>query len=345
MIMSGERQNHLYITQRTDLIYQRFYLIKRLQHPMNMLLDRHIQPQLFDRMDPSFFSHSEVQSIVTELKHSLCLKPMHTLWQKFTSYQYLFDPIFTDEYIRLICSLYLIQKTESIKLFSSREQQLYFLDTIIDVRSHQIPTPPVKVQPQMEATTDHIAQRYFVLKRLRKAMDFLVSVHIQDKNPFLKKATRAVSIDYTDDVRDDLKQFSHERIKECLRSLCHEKNLEPLLLVCAECKQYRYVTDDTFLQEMLMSMFLIYKSLLLKNLSEPTEQMVLTEMNQVLEVYENLDRLSLDEILEAIDVATDTLITIQNIQTGSYRKHFWWLPSAVLCTVLGVQALHYLHII
>ncbi len=345
MIMSGERQNHLHITQRTDLIYQRFYLIKRLQYPMNMLLDYHIKPQLFNRMNFSFFSHSEVQSIVTELKHSLCLKPMHTLWQKFTSYQYLFDPLFTDEFIRLICSLYLIQNTESIRLFSSRDQQLYFLDTIIDLRSHQIPTPPVKVKPQMEATTNHIAQRYFVLKRLHKAMDFLANVHIQDKSPFLKKITRTSRIDYTDDIRDDIKQFNHDRIKNCLRSLCHEKNLKPFLLVCTECKQYRYATDDTFLQEMLMSMFLIYKSLLFKNLSESTEQMVLTEMNQVLEVYENLDRLSLDEILEAIDVATDTLITIQNMQIGSYMKHFGWLPGVVLCTVLGMQVLHYLHII
>ncbi len=345
MILSSECPHHLHITQRTDLIYQRFYLIKRLHDPVHVLLHCQMQPELFDHMETTFFNHAEIQLIVNEMKAAHSVKPIQVLWERFNAYQYLFDSLFTDECIRLICSLYIMQKPDPIKFLSSREQHLHFLDTVMDARNQQHEKLSVRIPSHVEVTTDQIAQRYFVLKRLRKAMDFLVDVHIQDRNPFFSDTIRTTSIDYTEDVRDDLNQFSHDRIKECLRSLYQEKNLEPLLLVCSECKQYRYATDDTFLQEMLMSVFLVYKSLLLKNISESTEKMVLTEMNQVLEVYENLDRLSLDEILEAIDVATDTLITIQNIQKESYTKHFWWLPGAALCAVLGMQVLHYLHIV
>ncbi len=347
--MICECQNHLHINSRTNLIYQRFYLVKRLQHSIDLLHNYEMQHDIMEQLDPSFFCHIELQQAITEMKNNKSFVPLHNLWQKFNAYQYLYDPVFEDECIKLICLLCMLKESiYEIRFYSSREQRLLFLDAITDALDYGSNSNRTYMKNQMllEVTIDHVAKRYFVIKRLHKAMQFLTLVHEYDKRPFERRITRTGSVDYIEDIQDEIEQFSHVRIKECLTDLCQKKNLEPILQVYTECKRYRYVADDDFLKETFRSIFLVYKSMLLKNLAEQTEQVVLSEVQEILEVYENLDRFSLDDALEAIDIATDRLIAIQNMQvTDQQNKLTWLLPGAILSGFLVMTTLNHFNIV
>lgn len=298
-----------------------------------MLRDDTLQHAVFDQLEPARFFNSEIRDVIDQMKVDRSIKPIGRLWQIFTSYQHLYDKTFTHECIFLIYLLYMPQQTRSDNMLQgSPEHLLHLLDAYTDGtdgESEQFKELLVyeKIDP------DDIARRYFVIKRLQKTMLFMETVC---KNLFNKDMIKQI-------IYDEIKSFEQISIKNALINVCIQERFEPFLHIWQECQQYRYAADDSFLQEMLRSILLIYRALLLKQLSKETEQLIISEMEHVLEVYENLDKLPLDEALNAIDVTTETLIAIQNMQLTEHRKNiFMLLPGILICGLFMIN--HLFHI-
>ncbi len=333
----------MHIQRRTDKIYHRYYLIKRLKPSIALLHNENVQHLIaFEKLDPILFRLPQMQTIVEQIVNDKTLDSLFELWDKFLAYQYLYSTIFVNEFIDLVYCLYgLIGQIKPIKTVSfplSLEHKLCIVDQCVrEVEGDVKCSKKFTNQELDKVTTDSVAKRFFIIKRLQKSVHFLHYLQENIKHPFKRKDIQRVFDDETG-LLSEIEHFSHDRVRECIEEMCKRKDLKPLLHVCQEFKQYRFAQDDTFLQEMLMNIFLVYKSLLFKDLSAQTEQVVMIEMNQVLELYENLETLPLDETLEAIDVVTDKLIAIQAFESQRKTSYMRWVVSGIACVCAGLGA-------
>lgn len=337
----------MFIQKRTNNIYHRYYLTKRLKSSILLLRSKRVQQLIaFEQLDPALFRQPKMQKTVVAIMTDKSLDALFSVWDDFCMYQHLYSSLFENELIELIyyiCDL--IQPYRTVRSQLSLEQKLYVIDQAVDEAyfnkrsSGRMPERDID-----EVTTDLVAKRFFIIKRLQKSMNFLEYLQQKSQDIFMQKEPyQRIPLEDNTGLLAELEHFSHDRVRECIEQMCERKNLDPLLRMCKEFKQYRFAQDDTFLQEMLMNIFLVYKSLLFKDLSAQTEQVVMTEMNQVLEIYENLESLPLDETLEAIDIVTDKLIAIQALESKQSVNLAWIVPGIACMGALGAFAYFYMN--
>ncbi len=333
---------HMFVQKRTDKIYHRYYLIKRLRPSLALLNHENIRRLIaFEELDSALFRQPQMQAMVEQIAKDKTLYSLFELWDQFIAYQHLYSTIFVNEFIELVHYLYdLMRPQEHNRVAFSLpiEHRLDVIDRYVREVCDNIKYSKKSTNRELdEVTTDSVAKRFFIIKRLQKSIQFLHYLQKNIKRPFKQKDVQRVFDDETG-LLSEIEHFSHGRVRECIEQMCKRKDLEPLLHVCKEFKQYRFAQDDTFLQEMLMNIFLVYKSLLFKDLSAQTEQVVMIEMNQVLELYENLESLPLDETLEAIDVVTDKLIAIQALESQKKTSYLRWIIPGIVCVCAGFGA-------
>ncbi len=329
------------ITNLTKKVYHRFYLIKRLEPSIALLQKKQLHTHMsFEAFDATLYKNKTIQATVERMRHEHSFDALFDLADTFKRYQHLHDPLFYNEYVHLIFFIYeRVGATKSTDNSTKTSEQIASIDEATDTlmygkKAHQA-TYRYTVS---EVTTDIIAQRFCLIKRLCRCIQFLEYIHKQQRN---SHKTGFKSIHEIWDLDDEVQLFNNDRIKECIAQMCKQKSLEPLVHVCREFRQYRYASDATFLQEMLMNIFLVYKSMLLKDLSEQAEQTVAADMNYILDVYEHLDQMSLDDTLHALDMITDKLISLQEEEQHRQQNHrIFWGVSIVTGAVLGLVSLY-----
>jgi len=319
------------INAHTEAIYYRYYLIKRLEVAMHLLEKSGAQKSLFvDQIDENY-SHHIINEAIKHMQHEKSIAPVVLVWQMFASYQYVGDQVFNKEFVYLVFFLYehiVYQKRKEVVRGAHIEYILNAIDYLIIGQ----PIERRLQETYIQVKTDHISQCFFVGKRLEKTMRVLLYIYDHEKVALQERGTTSSF----DAVVDELGRFSHHRVREAIIGMERTKSLAPLVQVCAEYRQYRFAADDLFLKEMLMHIFLVYKSLLFKQLSAATEQVIMTEMQQVLELYEHIEEMPLDETLEAIDMVTDKLVAIQQMQAQKWSTAPW-VASGVFCAAcLGI---------
>jgi hypothetical protein len=307
--LSGQR----YIAPQTATIYDRFYLIKRIEKVLDLLQqDAVTRTFSYSYITPHIYQHPLINTAATVMLEQKSVTSLYELWRVCKNYQQLYDTRFAVEFAHMLYALCSELDESSRSVYAPDQLSLYdCIDKIDACTQHLLPSGSrsVVISTAEPVNTDMIAQRYLILKRLDKSLQLLEYLHKQ-----------GVTIDLhgrrnNENLFDlNVQQFTHSRIKECIKQMYIKKNLEPLLQVADDVQQYRFVADDTFLQEMLMNLFLVYKGLLLEATSEQDGQIIVNQMSQVLEIYENIDEMPLDETLDAIDQVTDRLIALQHME-------------------------------
>ena len=322
------------INAKTEAIYYRYYLIKRLEVAMHLLLEPAVQANIsVDQIVLDSCGHAAMYDVLEQMQEQKSIAPLDVAWQQFVSYQYIDDPSFNAAFIALMFSVYEQMVEKKDRAIGHVERMLADIDTITHkLAGYKLIEHSQRDQHITEVKTDQIAQCFLVSKRLEKTMQVLLYMHRRGGHTLHTKA-QDTSFDL---LMDELDRFDHQRVREAIIIMCKSKSLAPLLHLCAEYRQYRFASDDTFLKEMLMHIFLVYKSLLFKQLSVTTEQVIMTEMQQILDVYEHIEQMPLDETLEAIDMATDKLVAIQHMQAKGPSYMPWIASSAVLAACLSL---------
>lgn len=309
-----ESPAYLYVSMRTGLIYQRFYFIKRLHHAVDALQNNDLRGMCFEQLDPLVFQNKVIQNAVFQMKKTGQINSLNELWHAFEGYQYLYDSLFAKEYISLICIIYMIQKSYYISYKSvSIEYLLSYLDYCLDSHNNCFDHNTREKFIKDVMVTDHVAKRYFIIKRLHKVVSFVNRCCYKEPSAL----SVAVSIQL---INQDMYYFQHVRMKEVLKRMSDSYSLEPLLEVWQECLQYRYVSDDLFVKELIRGFLLFYKIFLLQYSFKKVDGQIVPIMNHIFGLYENIDKLPLEEILEILDMATEGLIAIQLAQEGEEQK-------------------------
>lgn len=337
------------VQSRTRSIYYRYYLIKRLEQSCLLLQHASVQQIIpFDRLDEAVFKSESIRSIVERMKAEKSTAPFLSLWSDFCDYKDIYNDLFKHEFIELVYIVYDLMYPTRMKrsngllsggLLSGRspEYTLFAIDCAVDAERYNDCSFRAQPREFAEVDTDRVANRFYIIKRLQKSMQLLAHLHEQ-------------KIDFTDglSLRNDtfgliqeIEQFHHDRVRESVMQMCQTKNLEPLLRLCDEVKQYRFAQDEDFLQEMLMNIFLVYKTILLKHGSHHADQEIMYEMAHVLDIYEHLNSMPLDQTLEAIDIVTDKLMAIQ-AEELALRPHYMYPALAgSFCALVGIGAYYY----
>ncbi len=317
----------------TREVYYRYYLIKRCEEPTQLLhtntaVWRHIN---FNKLSTDYIENAVIKEKIQAIKKSHTIDPFLDLWHQMNTHRHIDDPAFHKDFIKLLFMFYKslekpahhkkdpLPDTEALPFMPplfSIEEMLGIIDKNIDsMHQHQKPkkTSGHRFFDHKQVTTDDIALNYYLIQRLDKAMRLLTMI----RDPF-PSTQRKNSVDFNN--CDAGVNFSHERVNQCFNQILIKKNLEPLAHMWQELIRFRHAGDSHFLKEMLMMLFTVYKDLLLVKLSHESEQLITTEMSTILDLYEHIDELPLDEILHAIDLTTDKLMFLQNMEKKNKKE-------------------------
>jgi hypothetical protein len=305
------------INSFTRDIYYRYYLTQRCQESVELLKKN---PNIWKTIDFDNIEAGIFENIIVKEKAGLIQKN-HTsqhfieLWHQMKSLRHVDDSSFHQDFIKLLFMIYksieqpAAQKASSLVTAPySIERMLSSIDMHIDKLRSNVPkrsSSEYALSDSSSITTDDIALNYYLIQRLDKSIKLLSIMH-QD--------LAASRIGWFDHAMCNIGiNFSHERINYCFNQMSMHKNLAPFLHTWQEYARFRHAGDAHFLKEMLMMLFAVYKDLLFVKITEETEEFITSEMSTILDLYEHVNELPLDEILHAIDITTDKLLLLQSM--------------------------------
>lgn len=323
------------ISPFSDTIYHRHYFINRVSEIVTLLTEN---DEITNSMNSALlaqnnFNNQEIQQAANEIMASKNLLPLQLLWQKCRQYRYI-DTDFENKFAFLILAICRcieeiaehITETSSEKGLLpanlSTDNLLDRIDRYASYFIHKRSTAPPKglFKKDKRTSTNDIAYNFYIAKRLNKA--FAVLQYYDPEIDILTESSGKKST-------DTLYSFSHDEIVSCMEDIQVTHNLQPMHELWKAYKRYRYTSDDLFLKEMLMNVFIVYKNLLLRS-SDIESQTLEQEINNILYLYENLHAFSTDEILDAIDFATNKFIELEaknNQNTPWYQSIFQTIVS------------------
>lgn len=333
-----------YINAFTRDVYYRYYIIQRCQEPVTLLKNNPNiwQEPNFDNLNLDILENEIVKEKAALIQKNHLVQPLLDLWHQIISHRHADDASFHKDFVKFLFMLYKSldntpkQKASLLASTSqSIESMLNNIDNHIDKMClHGAPRSRYDcvLSESHAVTTDDIALNYYLIQRLDKPIKLLCAMHDE------LKSTGAEPLDHA--ACNAGINFSHERIHYCLSEMAIRKNLEPFLHTWQEFRRFRHTGDEHFLKEMLMMLFAVYKDLLLVKLSKESEEFITSEMNTILDLYEHVNELPLDEILHAIDLTTDKLLLLQSMDKKA--KQGWSQQYPLLFHTLLALPIAYL---
>jgi len=334
------------ISPFTYQVYYRYYLIKRCQEPVQLLKNNaHLWTLIeFEHLTPEELENDEIKNNIKTIKKDHLITSFMSLWHQMQTHRHITDPSFQKDFITLLFMLYKsLEKPPHKHTAHTHTPSNLSIEKMLSMIEKNIETmrPHVKHKSPPEqsffesnpVTTDDIALNHYLIHRLDKAMQLLSDIHDE-------AATSPATSSFEQAVCNLGISFSHERINSCANQMIARKNLEPVLQMWQEFIRFRHAGDAHFLKEMLMMLFAVYKDLLFVKLNSESEDVITNEMNTILDLYEHVDDLPLDEILHAIDLTTDKLLLLQSMDKKS--KQGWEQRYPVLFHTLLALPIAYL---
>lgn len=325
-------------------IYYRYYLTYRCEESVELLKKN---PEIwknidFNRLEIDLLENSIVKEKATTIQKNHLLQPFLDLWHQICSHRHIDDTSFHKDFVKLLFMLYKAIEQPSNQKAPAPNPALYSIEKMLSSIDKHIdkirPNGPKRnnsdgvLSDSYFVTTDDIALNYYLIQRLDKPIKILSAMHQE------LSASRSGWFDHA--MCNIGVHFSHERINYCFSQMTMHKNLGPFLHTWQEYARFRHAGDAHFLKEMLMMLFAVYKDLLFVKITEETEEFITSEMSTILDLYEHVNELPLDEILHAIDITTDKLLLLQSMDKKA--KQSWGQQYPVLFHTLLALPIAYL---
>lgn len=293
------------ITRLTDAVYKRFYLIKRMEKAVDLLYK--IPSSLIDKLETESFHNECIRNAIAQAKSYHSLKPLYHIWKMFSSYQYVNDQSFTDDYVKLICFFYLTFFMQTRFDACSLEQKLYWIDMAIE---EPLCTQMVQLKKESfaQVTTDDIVKRYFILKRISNPMYMVTKISKQEA--YLLHKIPLIS-------------YKSKKIFKLWQDMY----------------QYKYVGDDEHMRYFLWYIFIM----LYKHKNNVDLLPLMFSQSAPLD-FEHMD---IEELLTAIDSIVNNFNHInQHYQSSglslvAWVTKYWWVPTLVITSIVVNILKHY----
>jgi len=348
------QEKKIIISQFVDLIHKRLYFIARLEKTMGILqgIEKNKKKLscLIDSHDSTLFHHQHIKEHIAKIQNQKTLAPLLSAWNDFTAYKEISDCPLAEELIKLIfivtkniiinsrsCSPK-VQETFRNYYHCASECTLNLLDDLTDYCTPNKPCPPLEQMIinrndlsdiHYDINTEPIITRYYHTQRLTKSIAQLSSI---------KFTTIFNKISFTtasDHVQLDSIKFYNKRIIKCINELNQQQTYYPLQLCWHEFSHYRSIKNEKYLKEFLILIFILYKQFFV-HASAPTPTNI--SIQEVIQIYQQINQLPIEELMQAIDTFTDELANIMkknNLSSQAERlkhnaKKYWWVAPALL---------------
>ncbi|MCG6534614.1 MAG: hypothetical protein L7F78_07995, partial [Syntrophales bacterium LBB04] len=126
--------------------------------------------------------------------------------------------------------------------------------------------------------------------------------------------------------------WHHPRIVSCIRVIEQSESFEPLIELWDDILQYKFVQDDLFMHEFAQLVLVTYTDLLtFYNEQQPASHK--DAISAALGLYQLIDKLPLNEILDVIDIITHDLPPLlekyefdSDLSWNMWLRKYWWAP-------------------
>ena len=306
------------ITQFCEGYHQRSYFILRVEKIIESIR-KHPQKKYSFSFNQKQFNNPTVLSCMIEIQKKRSLQPFYLLWREINHYKYLEEKSFAHDFTKLLFS---IQHT---------------------IYSHTIKTKsvPLDIKFSLDGKnyTEATTLRNYYFKRLHCVFLLLKKIPCSKQSFF---DAESIGCDCTFITHHT---FLHKDIKKCIELMERQQSIKPLVVLSKDFYCCKLIQDDIFLREFIALTFIVLRNIFNNNTPIPLTSMQKKHTSHIAYIYQNLDKLPLEEILEAIDLLHKELpALLEKYQFNSkmkwrmWLKKYWWVPPTLL-TVFGVRIL------
>lgn len=346
-----------------EFVHNRFYYIRRLEQSVPRIIKN--EKKIIDFLN-SFdnfpyensdipFKHPLIHQAFLSIFETKTLQAYSHLWNQFNSYHLIEDILFLDEFIKgtAYFAIFFLKKNEFVSddfkiLYThdiaqlDREQCLLLIRMACDTTvTHtelffrpfsSITEIERQIHPLVEI--DIIAERFYHIHRLEQAIQFLYK-SVQKKD-FLIMKDMLISFGES--------HSNHQIIMLYIKKIENEGSIQPFFDLWELIKRYEYIQDEQLIKDFSSLLFTFYADLFIyyaeyaRRASKPEFQ---STVQQIIELYQQVEKLPIDQILDAIDILTQELPPLIELctakSTGSWRewvKKYWWVPPVIIVTVV-----------
>lgn len=296
------------ISEITHYIYQRYYLIARTENSIKLLFNLHKKSLLsidIDEEELNNFSDEQIRENLEIIIETKEITPIFSCWQHIILYQRLQDDPFQEEFSKLL--LLILQKITGNKrktVFLPNDGLAQLLD-IIDIQTDKLSSKKtitrhsmrhINHPEELSSITPLVAYRFYLLKRIENPMHIIKSYFSHCSNSNIASSMSTI-------------HCFHEQINAHLEEIIHSKSITPLLNMHHELEQFRHINDMLYVKEFFEIVLLIAQQIQAESIFQKNGS---SEAN-----YTSLDQLSIEDLLEAIDITTGRLPNTQEKQQES----------------------------
>lgn len=136
--------------------------------------------------------------------------------------------------------------------------------------------------------------------------------------------------------------FTNPKIIECQKDISITKSVIPLIVLWEEEDISTLLNqDDIFLREFLILVYQASGELMMNSLSAEASEHMRDIVSHIVSVYQKIDSLPLEEILNAIDILADEMPHLlekyeltSSMTWGAWFHKYWWAPPLILGTIM-----------
>lgn len=180
------------------------------------------------------------------------------------------------------------------------------------------------------ALVEPVLKRFYHIQRLEQAIELLKQMpHVPHLN-----------VSYIDGgfLLNQSIELKNSCIITCIEQINLTHSLEPLFKCWNELLHYKQVNQIGYLREFLLLVIIVYKTFFVQYEREHPEQKMKISLQEIAQLYKQLNDLPVEELLNAIDTFTDELAkllqehssTIDSAWIKQKILDYWWTAAAAL---------------
>lgn len=368
LCMMGVLSHQLCAT--TDLvtaIEQRYYMIKRLEKPIDTLIKAYQKKITLQvpKGSANLFKDPLVHRTFVAMERTQSTMPFYKLWSSFLAYQFVENKEFINEILTAILLLYKDLILSMRHEPAHKQKLLQSIDTYLPNKSlcptidcHELnaaltshhtiesvyPTEfahsieehidtirTLLDQDEMDSIATDNTMRFYYIQRLLKSM-FILS---RQKGP--------VPFLFDETVCNNLTCPS---IKACVQALVAQKSMVPLFEVWAQITAYDFINDTHYVREFVLVAYLAYRQMLDTLHPSSAEQPV--RAKDVLAMYEKIATLPVADLLDLLDDVVEQYDTLaqqyalkdSSLSWKQWFEKYWWSAPVVVGSFITTLLKH-----
>lgn len=334
----------------TEMVYKRYYFIERLVRSVDFIKTCTVNEQVIIEVkhDLSRFKNTAIKESIKRMADCKNLYPIEMTWTEFTSFKLLEDESYLDDFTKLILIIsekILLQILPRLSIPPASEieeackdglcanlcDRLHYIDliytTLCFLNKEPQKKPFISIEKVYSSYTESVTKRFYYLHRLAKSVSIILNDQTSPHKYFYScKPT----------ILDSHIVFTHISIHDTIKEMENNLTVKPLDTLWQEFIHYKYIEDELLILELAKLLFILNKNRIFNTYTDIKKS---DTLQKLIDFYNKLESLPLEDVLEALDILTNEFPAINekfeinsNMSWKNWLKKYWWAPPLIFST-------------